>query len=112
LEAGVNYPNREHRAADEAARRRAVASLEQIETEAKNLAANLAGGWSPMGADARHLAETVTRLGEALTVLETLRDVREWHALDQRDAEVRRAQVTEAEIVEWQEADESGQVGE
>jgi hypothetical protein len=29
----------------------------------------------------------VRDLTEYLTVLETLRDVREWHALDQRDAE-------------------------
>jgi hypothetical protein len=86
----MNYPNREHQNADQAATRRALHCLDGIESDVTILRRRLTQTGSTVsvdGADSGGLALRVRDLTEYLTVLETLRDVREWHALDQRDAE-------------------------
>lgn len=92
----TEYPNREHRVADEAARRRALASLEAITASAGIVRQKLErdGTWVD-GSDARVLAVAVGQLTENLTILETLRDVREWHEADKADAEHLHAADTE-----------------
>lgn len=77
----TDYPNREHENKDKAARRRAHAALDMIASEVSVVGRRIEGG----GADAddcRQMAEHVRALTEHLAVLETLREVREWHAAD------------------------------
>lgn len=82
------YPNREHKNADGTARERAEAALNCIEGEVMIIRRRIADG-----ADASHdvqiLADAVRRLTHTLAVLETLRDVREWHAADQAEEAAR-----------------------
>lgn len=85
----TDYPNREHRVADEAALRRALASLESIETAAGIVRQKLLrrpDAWVDRDG-ARLLAVAVGQLTENLQILETLREVRGWHAADLADAE-------------------------
>jgi hypothetical protein len=82
----MNYPNREHQNADRGAHRRALANLETIAAAAGIVRQKLEQGYTCDGSDARLMAVSVGQLTENLQILETLRDVREWHALDQRDA--------------------------
>jgi hypothetical protein len=82
------YPNREHEVADSAARRRALHCIEQIRGDLDVLERRLKQGGSTVsadGADGHRVAGLVYDLGLNLQALETLRDVREWHAADLAD---------------------------
>lgn len=81
----TDYPNREHKNADDAARRRALKALDDIEAEVTFLRRRVNGGT----ADADHTSTLAARTADVvrqLAVLEALRDVREWHAADSREA--------------------------
>jgi hypothetical protein len=83
----ISYPNREHMNAAKAALRRARANLDEISAEAGLMRTRLDKGADYIdGADARTLAVAVGQLAENLTIIETLREVREWHAADRADA--------------------------
>jgi hypothetical protein len=83
----MNYPNREHQNADLAARRRALSSLDIIEAEVSLMRGKLNRDDTYVdGSDTQILMTAVRNLTERVATIETLRDVREWHALDQRDA--------------------------
>ncbi len=77
----MSYPNKEHEAADKAAVRRALHCLENIEADVAILRRRLTKTGSTVhieGADVRGIAGQVNQLTEYVTILETLRDVREW----------------------------------
>jgi hypothetical protein len=76
------YPNREHENADNAARRRALAALRDIAEDAENLRGRIERGYEPHGTDADRFTAKSVKLALNLSVMETLRDVREWHAAD------------------------------
>lgn len=78
----TGYPNREHKNADEAARRRALAGLRDIVEDAQALFRRIENGYEPHGTDAQRLADKAVAITVSLSALETLRDVREWHAAD------------------------------
>jgi citrate lyase beta subunit len=83
----INYPNREHANADKAARRRAISALDSIEANARALARRIEdGSYEPHGEDAQRFAEATVKVAVNLGALETLRDVREWHAADEAEA--------------------------
>jgi siroheme synthase (precorrin-2 oxidase/ferrochelatase) len=82
----VNYPNREHENADRAARRRAISALTSMSDEAMEFAAKLQAGVStPYASDAQKFQHWTSQLLENLTILETLREVREWRAADEAE---------------------------
>lgn len=85
----TEYPNREHERADKAATRRALSSLYDIIDDAKALARRIEGGYEPHGTDAQRFADKAVALAINLGILETLRDVREWHAADKAEAGVK-----------------------
>jgi hypothetical protein len=75
------YPNREHENAVNSATRRALSALDAISENVDLIRGKLAAGT----VDARYLQEQAGRMFEYLTTLETLRDVRDWHAADLAD---------------------------
>lgn len=78
------YPNKEHANADRAARRRALEALAELTSEAALLRRALAAGGRDLdGDDTQVLAGLVRKLTRDLSVLGTLRDVREWHEADE-----------------------------
>ncbi len=84
------YPNREHENADKAALRRARTAISDTRELLATLERRLrfAGTADTKGVyvdanDARPITDAVARLTGELAKLETLRDVREWHAADQ-----------------------------
>jgi hypothetical protein len=82
----MNYPNREHQNADLAARRRALSSLDIIEAEVSLMRGKLNRDDTYVdGSDTQILMTAVRNLTERVATIETLRDVREWHALDVRE---------------------------
>jgi len=76
------YPNKEHERADEGARRRAMDALTELAGEAALLRRRLADGRNPDYTDAESLERLVRKLTRDLSVLGTLREVREWDAAD------------------------------
>lgn len=79
------YPNHEHKKADEAARRRALKALDNIQDSVTILRRRLTGIGSSVnveGADGHGLAGDVQDLSVHLAILEALRDVREWDAAE------------------------------
>lgn len=87
----TTYPSREHENADKAARRRAEAALAELAGEAALLRRALKDGHKLDGDDTQRLADLVRSATVNLSVLGTLRDVREWHAADQAEAKVTEA---------------------
>ena len=79
------YPNREHEDADKAAKRRALSSLRDIIEDAQTLQRRIENGYEPYGTDAQRIADKTIALAVNFSVLETLRDVREWHAADEAE---------------------------
>lgn len=78
-----DYPNREHKNADEAARRRALTSLRALIEDAETLIRRIeSGGYEPHGEDGTRFTSQAVKLTANLAYLEQLRDVREWHAAD------------------------------
>lgn len=82
----TDYPNREHKNADDAARRRALAALTDLAGEAALLHRSVKAGLEVDGDFTQVLTDLVRKLTRDLTVLGTLRDVREWHAADSKEA--------------------------
>lgn len=83
----TDYPNREHQTLERSARRRAAHLLGQMEAQAKVLRAKVASDHSYVdAADAGWAQEMAGKLREQLTIIETLREVREWHKADVADA--------------------------
>jgi hypothetical protein len=80
----VTYPNREHENTVNSATRRALSALDAISENVDLIRGKLAAG-TVDAADARYLQEQAGRMFEYLTTLETLRDVRDWHAADLAD---------------------------
>ena len=79
----TDYPNREHSNADKAARRRALAALEEIKAEADNFIRRIDKGYELSGADAERLVTKAFKVAVNFSIAETLSNVREWHAADQ-----------------------------
>ncbi len=78
----TEYPNREHENTEKAARRRATDALGIMIIDAQDLARKLTG-WKDVDAqDAQRFHELSGKVTANLAILETLRDVREWHAAD------------------------------
>jgi hypothetical protein len=77
----ISYPNREHEREDHAARRRALAALRHLTDEAEILAARIASGIVD-GDDSQRISDLARDLTQHLSILGTLRQVREWHAAD------------------------------
>lgn len=86
------YPNRETWNKDRAAKLHALSALATIEEHAATLKRRIEGGYEPYGSDAHRFTDSVTQLTVAFTTTETLRDVREWHALDVAEQEEKEAQ--------------------
>lgn len=86
VQAQDGYPNREHRAAAQAADRRALAALAHISEEAYNIRQRIEGNRPLDGDDTQTLASLVRALTVHLTVRDTLSSVRQWHAMDTADA--------------------------
>ena len=83
---GNKYPNREHENADKTARQQAIAALDAILGDAEILKRRLANGTYTDVSDATSLTSEADAVAHHLAVLDTLRDVREWHAADQAEA--------------------------
>ncbi len=81
----TDYPNREHQVAVQSAHRRALRNLETIKSLGAALTSRLNAGHPVDGSEARGIAEANIRLTENLQILETLREVREWHSADLAD---------------------------
>ncbi len=80
-----DYPNREHENADKAAKRRASKALTDIAYEVNILGRRLEAG-TVDGGDTNILSDRVRQLTQHLSTLAALREVREWHAIDQAEA--------------------------
>ena len=78
----TEYPNREHRREDETARRQAMIGLQDIIDNAKTLERRLANGTYTDVSDAQALVAGAVEVTRRLTVLDTLRHVREWQEAD------------------------------
>ena len=81
----TTYPNREHEAADRAARRRTLNTLEAIVSEAALIRQRVDNGRPVDGDNTQMLSSLVRGLTGYLAELGTLRDVREWDAADKRE---------------------------
>jgi len=79
------YPNKEHERADRRARQRAMDALAELAGEAALLRRSVADGREVDGDDAQVLADLVRKLTRDLSVLGTLREVREWDAADKAE---------------------------
>jgi hypothetical protein len=77
----TDYPNPEHRRADSAACRRALAALDELENEVRVLRRRIEGGTAE-GDDTHLLAEKARSVTQHVTALGVLREVREWDAAD------------------------------
>lgn len=80
----IDYPNREHANADKAARRRAFQALADIEREVTFLRRRIEGDVAD-GDDTSTLNQRAADITRHMSVLESFRDVREWHAADQAE---------------------------
>ena len=84
----TDYPNAEHRNKDQAARTAAIEALAGIMRDAQALGRQLANPHArmlPFAADAQPLHNAARVVTEKLTILETLRGVREWHEADKAE---------------------------
>ena len=81
----IEYPNPEHRNADKAASRRALAALRDVIEHAETLARRIEGGYEPHGEDAQRIADAAIRVAVNFSALETLRDVRASYAADRAE---------------------------
>jgi len=75
------YPNREHEKEEKSARRRALRHLDDLIYSAGNLQRQLNAGHQDFSGTAQ-LYHSIRQVADNLVILETLRDVREWHAAD------------------------------
>jgi len=80
------YPNREHEKADKAAKRRAITTLVGIIQTAQDIYRRVDGDLPVYASDTHVMFGDLVKVNENLTILEILRDVREWHAADQADS--------------------------
>jgi len=87
----TSYSNREHWAADEAARRRALSAVSEIEGSAFDLRKRLEHSYLKSAHfdadDTQQLYDSLRKLTGHLAELGTLHDVREWDAADKRETE-------------------------
>jgi hypothetical protein len=81
----TDYPNREHENTDKASRRRALQALSDIEGEVARLRKRVERDLAD-GDDTSTLAQRAADVTRQFGRLEALRDVREWHAADIREA--------------------------
>lgn len=81
----TTYPNREHANADKAARRRALQALADIESEVAFLRKRIEHDLAD-GNDTSTLAQRAVDVTRQFAFLEALREVREWHAADSKEA--------------------------
>lgn len=77
----TGYPNREHKNADEAARRRALAALDHLTDEAVILGRLIKAGRAD-GDDTQRIASLTRDIIQHVSILGALREVREWDAVD------------------------------
>lgn len=84
----TSYPNREHKNENESALLRAIGNLNAIAEEVRTLKLKLEGdyGRSVFADDAQVITTKARELTRDLTMLEVLRNVREWHAADALEA--------------------------
>ena len=80
----IVYPNREHKNADEAARRRAMAVLDHLVNEAGIMRKRIEGDRVD-GDDSQRIASLARDLTQHIAILGALREVREWDALDRAE---------------------------
>lgn len=80
-----DYPNRESWVAANGARRRALQALATLEENAATLKRRIERGYAPYGSDAQRFTHSGTQLAAELAVMETMRDVLEWHAADKSE---------------------------
>lgn len=83
----VTYPNREHQNSDRRARTRALKAIADATDSLALIRRGLEAGHLPHSPSAESVAADVMKLAAALQVLETLADVREWHAADMAEKE-------------------------
>lgn len=79
----TTYPNREHGNADRTARQQAIDALDAIAADAETLKRRLSNGVYADVTDAESLVAKAGQVARRLAVLDTLRQVREWHAADE-----------------------------
>jgi hypothetical protein len=84
------YPNPEHRNADNAARRRALAAADHLAAEVETLSKRITDGTAE-GDDTQRIASLARDLTQHVTALGVLRDVREWDKADKAQAAEREA---------------------
>lgn len=82
----TTYPNREHKNADSAARRRALRALGDIENEILVLRRRIDAGTAD-GDDAQIMTDRVREVVKNISILGALREVREWDAADKAERE-------------------------
>lgn len=82
----TDYPNAEHENDDQRARRRALGGLADLAGEAALLRRSLKDGRDLDGDDTQVLTDLLRKLTRDLSILGALREVREWHAADAREA--------------------------
>lgn len=80
----TDYPNREHKVADEAAKRRALAALDHMVQEIETLRTRITRDIGD-GDDSQRLSSLMRDVTQHISILGALRDVRAWHALDQNE---------------------------
>jgi hypothetical protein len=84
----TEYPNKEHENAERRARRRALDALVLMIENAQHLARDL-NGWKDVDMErGQSFPELSAKVTANLAMLETLRDVREWHAADVAEGRV------------------------
>lgn len=83
----TDYPDREHRAEDESARRRAAVTLDQIKERAELLGRKLAGGGTRITEDASELPGLVFALARDLAIVESMANAAEWLAAAEEERE-------------------------
>lgn len=81
----TGYPNQEHANADSAARRRALQALADIEREVESLRKRVSNDLAD-GDDTSTLAQRTADVTRQFARLEALREVREWHEADTKEA--------------------------
>lgn len=91
----IEFPNKEHRLADEAARRRALAALRKLTEHAERLTKMLERGpdYRVDPEEAYSLLENSGKVPAFLGALDALYDVRQAHAADLNDARQKRAEI-------------------
>ena len=76
------YPNREHQNADALVRGRALAALDHMADEVVILRARIVREAADSD-DTRQIASLARDITQHVSILGALREVREWHALDE-----------------------------